>query len=493
MVAARMLAPDPDDLWRLTMEHSPVGMAIVSPAGDILTANPTLCEMLGFEPDVLCAKRLQDLTHPDDLAEDLRMVARCLSGEIAAFRITKRYVRSDGGTVVGDLSVALLSAPDGTPVHFVAQIADVTERHAFAQRLDAAEAVLESQQRTADAVLDSVAVGLLLIDADGSFQGHNSRLQEFLDLAFPTGHSGRVGQTGFLFDERSRVLTSEETPTARAGAGEEFDDCLVWVGEDSRTRRALSVSARSIRDAQGVLAGAVLAYHDVTEMLRAVRAKDEFVTHVSHELRTPLTSAMAHLELMEESAEVGPTLQRQLTAVRRNVVRLSHLVADLLYATRATTGSTLVDPYRLDVVTVVAEALDAARVEAAVAGVTLEADLPDCLVARVDGIRLRQVVDNLIGNAIAYVPRNGHVGVTLEADEQGLALVVEDDGEGIDPGDLPHVFDAFARGQNARTRQVPGTGLGLHIVKTIVEAHGGEVSLASEVGVGSTVRLTLPR
>jgi PAS domain S-box-containing protein len=350
-----MLAPDPDDLWRLTMEHSPVGMAIVSPAGDILTANVALCDMLGYELDVLQSVRLQDLTHADDLAEDLRMVGRCLAGEINAYRTTKRFTRADGGTVVGDLSMAMLSAPDGTPVHFIVQVADVTE------------------------------------------------------------------------------------------------------------------------------------------MVRAIRAKDDFVTHISHELRTPLTSAMAHLELVEESDDLAPAVHRQVTAVRRNVVRLSRLVADLLYATRATSGSSLVDPYRLDVVTVVAEALDAARVEAAVAGVTLEADLPDSLIAHVDGIRLRQAVDNLVGNAIAYVSRGGQVVVTLSADERELTLVVEDDGEGIDAADLPQVFDPFSRGENARSRHVPGTGLGLHIVKTVVEAHGGAVSVASQVGVGSTFRLTLPR
>ena len=355
MVAVRMLAPDPEDLWRLTMEHSPVGMAIVSPDGDILTANVALCEMLGFEPDVLRARRFQDLTHPDDVAEDLRMVTRCLSGEINAYRTTKRYTRADGGTVVGDLSVALLCAPDGTPIHFIVQIADLTE------------------------------------------------------------------------------------------------------------------------------------------LTRAIRAKDDFVTHVSHELRTPLTSAMAHLELMEDAADLGPTVQRQVSAVRRNVVRLSRLVADLLYASRATSGSSLVDPYRLDVVTVVSEALDAARVEAAVADVTLEANLPDSVMARVDGIRLRQALDNLVGNALAYVPRGGHVVVTLEADDDRLALVVQDDGDGIAPEDLPHVFDPFSRGENARSRHVPGTGLGLHIVKTIVEAHGGEVAVASRVGVGSAFRLILPR
>ena len=231
---------------------------------------------------------------------------------------------------------------------------------------------------------------------------------------------------------------------------------------------------------------------DLTETVRASRAKDEFVTHVSHELRTPLASAMAHLELMEDSGDLSASAQRHVTAVRRNVARLSHFVADVLFATRASSGSSLVDPYRLDVVTVVAEALDAARVDAAIGGVTLEADLPDSLVAHVDGIRLRQVVDNLIANSIAYTPRDGHVVVALRADDRELTLVVEDNGEGVAPQDLLSIFDPFSRGENATSRQIPGTGLGLHIVKTIAEAHGGTVSVASQVGLGSSFRITLP-
>ena len=493
MVASRVLVPDADDLWRLTMEHSPVGMAIVSPAGDILTANVALCRMLGFGPAELCTMSFQRLTHPDDLADDLRLVARCLSGEISSYRITKRYTRADGSTLVGDLSVALLRALDGTPIHFISQVADITAHQTDLQRLHAAEAVLESQQRRAEAVFDSVAVGILLLDAEGTCQGFNSRHQELMELAFPSGCLGDEQHPVYYDADQSRALTHEETPNARAVAGEEFDDCLVWLGEDARTRRALSVSARSVRDRRGVHTGTVLAHHDVTELMQALRAKDEFVTHVSHELRTPLTSAMAYLELIGESVDIGPAVHRQVSAVRRNVARLSHLVADLLYATRVTSGSSLVDPYRVDVVTIVAEALDAMRVEAAVAGVTMEPDLPDSLMARVDGIRLRQVVDNLVGNAIAFVPRDGRVTVTLEADEEGLALTIVDDGEGIDVEDQPYVFDRFFRGQNAARLHVPGAGLGLGIVRAIVEAHRGEVLLESVPGRGTSVRVSIPR
>jgi PAS domain S-box-containing protein len=485
--------PETDDLWRLTVEHSPVGMALVSPGGDFLTANVALCDMLGYDADTMATLSFQDITHPDDLASDLRLVDQALAGEISSYRITKRYLRADGSVLIGDLSVALLRGPDGAPIHFISQIADLTERHAFVERLDAAEAAVESEQRKAEAVFDTVAVGLLLLDADGTYQSYNSRHQDFMDLAFPDGHLGRVGQTGYLFDAEGRALTSEEMPTTRAVEGEEFDDFLLWVGKDPEARRALSVSARSIRDRFGTHMGAALAYQDVTEMMRAIKVKDDFVSSVSHELRTPLTSAMAYLELVEDSSDIGPDAQHHVAAARRNILRLSHLVADLLFSSRARSGSTIIDPYRLDVVTVMSEAIDAAAVDASGAGVSLEADLPDSVVAVADGMRLRQVVDNLLNNAITYTPRRGTVSVTLSATERHIHLTVADTGEGMDADDLRDVFVRFHRGENARRRQVPGTGLGLTIVRTIVEAHGGEVSVDSALGVGTTVRVVLPR
>ncbi|RYB94597.1 PAS domain S-box protein [Nocardioides oleivorans] len=483
-----------DDLWRLTVEHSPVGMAIVSPEGHFQFANVAMCDMLGYDPEVMATLSFHDITHSDDLASDMRLVEQCLAGEISSYRITKRYVCADGTIVIGDLSVALLRDPDGTPMHFISQIADLTERHAFVERLDAAEETIESERRRAEAVFDSVAVGLLLLDADGAYQAYNTRHSEFMALAFPDGHLGRVGQLGFLYDaEQTRTLTSEEMPTVRAVAGEEFDDLLLWVGEDPQTRRALSVSARSVRDRFGACAGAALAYQDVTDKIRAEKVKDDFVSTVSHELRTPLTSALAYLELLEESADVTDDGRHQVVAARRNVLRLSHLVADLLFATRATAGSTLIDPYRLDLVTTVAEAVEAAGPDAERAGVRLTLAQPASVSVVADGMRLRHVVDNLLANAILYSQRGGEVRVALADGHDRVVLTIADTGGGIDPDDVARVFDRFFRGTNALRLQAPGAGLGLDIVRTIVEAHGGEVSLESTPGVGTTVAVILPR
>ena len=482
-----------DELWRLTMEHSPVGMAIVSPTGGFMTANVALCDMLGYDADVLATLSFQDITHPDDLHLDLRLFEQALAGGPSSYRITKRYLRADGSTLVGDLSVALLRDPRGTPIHFISQIVDLSERQAFVDRLDAAEAAADAERRTAQAIFEGVAVGLLKIDADGRYLATNARHREFLDLAFPGGHRGRAGQMGFAFDADMRVLERDDMPSTRASRGEEFDDVRLWVGEDPASRRALSVSARRVVDRSGGFAGAVLAYHDVTDLVRAMGVKDEFVSTVSHELRTPLTAALAYLELLDDSTDVSPEGHQQVTAARRNMLRLSHLVADLLYTTRASAGSPLVDPFPVDLALVLCEAVEAASLSADSRGVRLLCEVPDTLPAVVDGMRLRQVVDNLLDNAIAYSREDCLVTLDLAERDDHLVLTVTDEGTGIPADEVEQVFGRFYRGEMARQLHVPGTGLGLTIVRSIVEAHGGVVSLESTLGEGTSVCVLLPR
>jgi two-component system phosphate regulon sensor histidine kinase PhoR len=490
---APVVALETDELWRLTMEHSPVGMAIVSPTGGFVTANVALCEMLGHEADVLITKSFHDITHPDDLDTDLRLFEQALAGEISSYRITKRYLRADGSTLVGDLSVALLRDPMGTPIHFISQIVDLSERQAFVDRLDAAEAAADADRRTAQAIFEGVAVGLLQIDAEGRYLATNSRQREFLDLAFPTGHRGMAGQTGFAYGVDQQLLERDQMPSVRACRGEEFDDVRLWVGEDPHARRALSVSARRVLDRSGGLAGAVLAYHDVTDLVRAMGVKDEFVSSISHELRTPLTAALAYLELLDESTDVSPEGHQQVTAARRNMLRLSHLVADLLFTTRVSAGSPLVDPYRVDLAVLLCEAVDAASLAADSRGVRITSRVPGTLPAVADGMRLRQVFDNLLDNAIAYSTSDGVVTVDLGVREDHVVLTITDEGTGIDAAEVEQVFGRFYRGENARRLQVAGTGLGLTIVRSIVEAHGGVVSLESTLGEGTSVCVLLPR
>ncbi len=485
--------PDTSELWHLTMKHSPVGMALVSPSGEFVACNDALCEMLGRDADGLASLTVQAIAHPDDFEDYRQLWNDLLAGQVDSYRGLKRYLRADGSNLIGELSVVLLRDQQGEPIHLISQIVDLSERRAVEARLEQAQDHIDNEQRKAEAVFDTVAVGLLFISSTGVYETYNKRQHDFLDLAFPDGHKGQAGQPGFVFGaDQAQLLSREEMPSSRAASGEEFADVLIWVGAEPEARRALSVSARSVRDRDGKFAGAALAYQDVTQLMRAIKVKDDFVGSVSHELRTPLTAALAYLELLDGTDGLPPGVGKQISAVRRNALRLSHLVADLLFTTRVSSGSSLIVPFRVDLVMTVTEAVNSARVDADGAGVHLAVDVPDALIVVVDGLRLRQVADNLIANAIQYTPTGGRVDVSLRVIADQVELLVADTGEGIDASDLNDIFARFFRGQNARRRLSPGTGLGLNIVRTIVEAHGGDVTIESAVGQGTTVRVLLP-
>ena len=388
--------------------------------------------------------------------------------------------------VHGDLSVALLRDPDGAPIHFISQILDVTEAVETA-------GALERQRRHLEAILDSVDVGVAVLDPANGYLVVNRRHQQFIELAHPGGGEGMVGQPGELFTPEGRRLEAAELPSTRAVAGEEFDDLIVEVGADPLTRRALSVSARSIRGPDRRTSGAVLAYYDVTDLVRAVAAKDHFVAAVSHELRTPLTSVLGNLELIQDSAELPASLVDRVRAVERNAVRLRELVADLLEVAQMTDGQLRLDRQPLDLVEIAWEAVDALWPTAALAGISLVVDGDGTpLVAEVDGPRMRQVFDNLLGNAVKYTPRGGSVTVRLGRSESGVEVWVEDTGMGMAPEEVQQVFRRFFRGAQVARRQIPGAGLGLSIVRTIVDAHGGRVEVTSRLGSGSTFHVELP-
>jgi two-component system, OmpR family, phosphate regulon sensor histidine kinase PhoR len=480
-------------LWQLTVEHSPVGTTLVAPDGRLLSANRALCEMIGYSEDQIRELTFQEITHPDDLAGDLALVEETLAGLRSSYRLRKRYLHADGHVVHGDLSVALLRSPDGAPIHFISQILDVTAAHEYAERLAETSQALDRQRRYLEAVVDSVDIGIAVLDPVDGYVVVNHRLQQYNELAHPEGSGGRAGEPGDLFAEDGRRLEAHELPSSRVSAGEELDDVTIWVGTDPLTQRALSVSARSFRGEAGEFSGAVLAYSDVTDYARALDAKSHFVAAVSHELRTPLTSVIGHLELLADAPDLPATLVGRVEVIERNATRLQELVGDLLQSQQMSEGRLAITRLPVDLSVLVAEAVEAVRPVARTARLDLGLDVPESgVVARVDGLRLRQVVDNLLGNAVKYTEPGGSVSVRLWQTGSTVNISVVDTGIGAAPDEVDRLFRRFFRGAGATQRNVPGAGLGLSIVRGIVEAHGGQIHVDSTLGSGSTFHVELP-
>ena len=482
-----------ESVLRSTLDHLPIGLAIITPDGQVVGSNRMFAETVGYPAETWEHRSYRDLIHPDDREENDGIFADLLTGERPFYRGIRRLLTSDGRVLSADISVSVLRE-GGAVRQLMAQVLDVSDLKDNLDQVSAANLQLARERRSLGAVFDTVDVGLLLIDEQGRFERMNRRLVETMTIPYPHGHAGRAGQQGMVFRQDGvTAMTRDEIPSYRAAHGEEFDDLLIWVGNDPTTWRAFSVSARNVRDENGRMAGAALACKDVTDLLEALQAKEDFVASASHELRTPLTSVLGYLELVSDREDLPSGLATQLFVVQRNAQRLRALVTDLLVAAEARDGRLDLHRTDTDLVKVLQEAVESARPYAATSGVDLRAQLPERLVTLVDAQRIRQVADNLISNAIKYNESGGRVSVSLQQVDDSVEMVVADDGMGISPEDQERLFTRFFRGQEARSRLTPGTGLGLSIVRDIARAHGGDCTVASEPGVGTIFTVALPR
>ena len=223
------------------------------------------------------------------------------------------------------------------------------------------------------------------------------------------------------------------------------------------------------------------------------RQKNEFVSLVSHELLTPLTSVRGYSSLLRDDLEaLTPRHRAYVETIERNTRQLTRLVDDLLFFAQVDAGTLAFDPNVVDLSALTREAVEAARLTADQKGITLKVEACDGLLVYGDPARLGQVLDNLLSNAVKFTQREGHVGVEV-ASRDGRALIeVRDDGIGIPANERRHVFERFFRASTATERAIGGSGLGLTVARSIVEAHGGTITVESEEGAGTTFHVSLP-
>ena len=260
------------------------------------------------------------------------------------------------------------------------------------------------------------------------------------------------------------------------------------------TPRFLQVNALALRDAAGKSDGAILVFHDLTRLRQLEGVRQEFVANVSHELRTPLSLIKSATETLIDGGKEDPAaLSRFLQIIDKHANRLSLLIDDLLLLSTLDSGGLRLDRQPISVRSVVQESVDDLRPRANVRGVTLENAIPPTLMAMADSDRLRQVISNLVDNAIKYGKAGGKTQIVGRLlDEARIEVVVADDGPGIPAESRERIFERFYRVDKARSREQGGTGLGLAIVKHVVQAHGGEVRVESDAGAGARFVFTLP-
>jgi PAS domain S-box-containing protein len=528
--------------FRLLFEQSPDAILLLDPfAADgqwpIVDCNAAACRMTGFTMNELVGRSIDQVRAvPTTAQQDSDYLAELRHNWTLTFELQNR--RKDGTTYDVECSVSLVVSAGRELVLEIER--DITERKAVEESLhylvDATTQLVTSidyqttltqvAQLTVPRLADWCAVDLIM--PDGSYRrmavAHTDpdkvalawELEQHFgfDPDLPEGAAKvlRTGQPEFYpeitsemlrlishNDEHHRLLqqvglksgmivpliahgrTLGAISLGMAESGRRFRVVDVQFAHDLANRAAMAVdNARLYQEAQ-----------------QAIRTRDEFLSIAAHELRTPLTVLYGYTQLLQDHLRrEQPKLERMRSMAQVTVdqsLRLTHLLNSLLDLSRIDTGHFALDCAPLDIVVLLERVATELRLITDEHEIILEMPAAGSQMVYGDEQRLHQVFQNLIGNAIKYSPPGPPVNVSLRAEPDVVEVSISDQGIGIAPDDLPHLFDRYYRAPNTRPLTTGGLGIGLYLVHTIVSGHGGTIDVRSEPWHGSTFTVRLPR
>ncbi|MBM3242212.1 HAMP domain-containing protein [Candidatus Poribacteria bacterium] len=364
----------------------------------------------------------------------------------------------------------------------------VEEFNTMRRNLKLAEEHLRQEAEKMTAVVNSIAEGLIVLDKNNCILHINPTAERLLGI--DTKLRGLEIGTAIKDHEMHAAI---EKSQARVDRYETHSFEVVL--NKSEQQIILKMLASPFLDDDGQLLGTVYVLEDITEAKKTERMKSDFVNLVSHEFRTPLTSIRGFVQLILDGkvGSISPVQERSLIRVLRQARRLEALINDLLDVSRIESGRIEMKQEVVSLVDVAIQRIEELKPQADEKKITVELIEPDSLPNVMgDSERIGQVFTNLIGNAIKFTPDGGNVTVKLRPEGTYILAQVIDTGPGIPIDKQEKIFDKFYQLSEVQTRQQGGSGLGLSIVKSIVESHGGRVWVKSQEGKGSDFRFILP-
>ncbi len=382
----------------------------------------------------------------------------------------------------------------GIPQSLTILVQNVTESVRSKQEIEALVRMMEDRTARLDSILGSMTDALWVFDADGAVVDVNRAALSMFGLASQSDAIARSSFADFhLRYPDHRPIAAADLPFARALRGEIVPD-FVAVGSHLITSRDidLSVAAAPIRSG-GAVVGAVIVIRDISALQELDRKKDEFLSVASHELRTPLTTIRGYTQLLLQLLyEIDPEERTAyLQSMLGEIDRMMGLISELLDVSRIQRNRLQVSPQDLDWVEFVRTLTAATALQHPERTVEFTSDIERVSI-KADPQRMRQVIDNLMSNALKYSPEESPVTVRVDASNGTLFTYVEDRGIGIPADELPRLFERFHRARNVSSRYYGGLGLGLYISRAIIESHGGRISVETLEGSGSVFRIDLP-
>jgi PAS domain S-box-containing protein len=481
--------------------------------GIVRSCNAAAERLFGYSASELIGQPIRMIIPADRQSEEDEIIAKVRRGVPVDHYQTVRRAKS-GRLIDVSLTISPVRDASGRVVGASKIARDITEQKRSAS-------ALATQQAWFEITLGSIGDAVIAAGRDGRVTYMNATAEALTRWTAATSAGRRLEEVFRVVDEATGEPVAHLVGRAPLEAATASTGLVLLVSADGASH-PVDYTGTPIRDADGLVIGVVVVFRDVTERRRlelerqaatmererlleaeraaraeaerASRVKDDFVAMVSHELRTPLNAILGWAQLMSRGRHDDALIERGLNVVMRNTRLQAQLISDLLDISRIVAGKLQLDAQRVELRTIVANAIETLEREAEARGVEIQQLLDDDTdpVAG-DSSRLQQVVWNLLANAIKFTPRGGHVRVILRQENTTAEIVVTDDGAGIRADFLPHVFDRFHQADRSITRRFGGLGLGLAIVKHIVDLHGGSVRAESAgEGLGASFTVTLP-
>lgn len=490
--------------YRQLVEDMPLSFYITSIGSNEhpLYVSPAIVDLLGYSLADWKADPFlfEKIVHPLDSERVVKAIARA-KRDMDPHEAEYRVIHKDGTVVwVQDRAVTVRDAHDG--FHWQGFLVDVTARKQA-----------EARYRTLVEQLPLITYIDTPYSRDEAAAYVSPQIEQIFGYSLEEWH----GNPNFFIehlhpDDRDRVRDAQRHARDNAEPLElEYrfiaaDGRIIWL-KDSYTvvrdevgnpwyTQGFAIDFTAQKQAERDREALLTQTQEQNERLRKLdRMKDEFIALVSHELRTPLTSICGYLELLLQDdvmADLPAAQLNWLQVIDRNAERLLRLVEDLLLTAQASAGNLALEKAELDVAAVVAQAVQAGTPVAAARGISLTCSAEPLPLTSGDRLRIGQVVDNLVSNALKFTPAGGSVEVRAYPHRSAVRIEVTDTGMGIAEHEQAQLFERFFRTARAQEQAIPGVGLGLSISKAIVEAHDGRISVKSAEGAGTTFFVDLP-
>ncbi|GAB4205860.1 MAG: hypothetical protein OHK0022_32410 [Roseiflexaceae bacterium] len=492
--------------FRNMADNAPVMVWITEPDGTCSYLSKSWYAFTGQTPKTGLGFGWIDAVHPEDRAvAEHAFVGANQRQEV--FRIEYRLRRADGIYCWMIDSAAPRLGSHGEFLGFIGSVIDITER----KEAEEAQRLSEDRLRLA---LEAADIGTWDLNPLTGVLAWDARCKQLFGLPPDAAVTYNTFLVGMHPDDRARTDAAVQRALDPAGDGR-FEAEYRTIGLDDGVERWITANGQTFFDSAGRAARFIGTVLDITEHKRAEaererqfaherelraqaeeasRLKDEFLATVSHELRTPLTAFLGYAQLLRARKRDEAYIERTAARMVQSAQTQAQIIEDLLDVSRIVSGKLRIEPLPIDLIGVIRAALDTVRPTADAKGLHLHTDLrPEASKVVGDPNRLQQVVWNLLSNAAKFTPTDGVIEVRLARSGRDALLTVRDTGQGISPAFLPFVFERFRQADGASNRVHGGLGLGLSIVRHLVEAHGGTVAADSAgLGQGATFRVRLP-